>query len=118
MAQAACAGMDREVFYSVYAVDRRIAQAACEVCPVRQQCLDFAIEHRDDQGIWGGATAADRERAGMAPPLRGDWVARLRGCGTQRGVDTHRDIGTELCGACRDVSRRRARATGGLGNVA
>jgi WhiB family redox-sensing transcriptional regulator len=34
----------------------------CAGCPVRIQCLDFALTHDQTHGIWGGTTAEDRQR--------------------------------------------------------
>lgn len=33
----------------------------CAGCPVREQCLDWALVH-EEQGIWGGLTEKERER--------------------------------------------------------
>lgn len=35
---------------------------ACTACPVREQCLQYALDH-DERGIWGGTS--DRQRAAM-----------------------------------------------------
>lgn len=32
------------------------AQAICARCPVRQQCLDFAVDTPPDGGVWAGLT--------------------------------------------------------------
>jgi WhiB family redox-sensing transcriptional regulator len=34
----------------------------CERCPVRQQCLDYAIHQEIHFGLWGGLTYRERER--------------------------------------------------------
>lgn len=36
------------------------AIAVCRTCPVRKECLDYAVEH-DEAGIWGGTTEQDRQ---------------------------------------------------------
>ena len=37
--------------------------AICAACPVRRQCLDFALNNPLGQyGIWGGTTAYERRR--------------------------------------------------------
>lgn len=36
-------------------------RALCGACPVRQECLQFADEHFEQEGIWGGMTAAQRK---------------------------------------------------------
>ena len=40
----------------------RHALATCHGCPVRTQCLDFAMARNDQFGIWGGLTEQDRKR--------------------------------------------------------
>lgn len=32
----------------------------CSTCPVQQQCLDLSIINREEAGIWGGLTYAER----------------------------------------------------------
>jgi len=36
------------------------AREACAECPVRQECLDYAIEY-EPLGFWGGMTEKDRK---------------------------------------------------------
>ena len=38
------------------------AKAVCRACPVRDQCLDWALEQGIDHGVWGGL-AGDERRA-------------------------------------------------------
>lgn len=42
----------------------------CNACSVREKCLDFADEHFEKEGIWGGMTAAQRK----ARTLPRKWV--------------------------------------------
>ena len=37
------------------------AIATCRRCPVRDTCLDWALDHRQDTGIWGGMTEDQRK---------------------------------------------------------
>ena len=39
------------------------AKAICQTCPVREPCLEFAMETNQKYGIWGGHT--DKERASL-----------------------------------------------------
>jgi len=38
------------------------AVAICETCPVRNECLEHALEHGESHGIWGGLTETQRRR--------------------------------------------------------
>lgn len=71
---AACA--DRpEVDFFVSSEDGdavRRARAICAACPVLYDCLAFAIETNQPDGIWGGHTVKERIR------LRRRWLEDLR----------------------------------------
>lgn len=60
--RAACRGIDPEVFYPVSEEDAEEAKAICSMCPVRQACLEYALAHREREGVWGGATERERRR--------------------------------------------------------
>ncbi|MFD3531374.1 WhiB family transcriptional regulator [Streptomyces sp. NPDC058664] len=36
------------------------AKTVCRRCPVRRQCLAWAMEERQDFGVWGGLDEAER----------------------------------------------------------
>ena len=40
----------------------RAAKEICRPCPVRQECLDYAIRIREAHGIWGGLSEAERKQ--------------------------------------------------------
>ena len=44
------------------------AKAVCEQCPVKTECLQFALETNQDSGIWGGTSEEERRR------LRRAWL--------------------------------------------
>ncbi|MBV9857435.1 MAG: WhiB family transcriptional regulator [Streptosporangiaceae bacterium] len=69
--QARCAdsGLDPEEWFPLSAdVSRARAQAAsaialCTICPVRAECLEFALRQwfgAGGDGVWGGLVAAER----------------------------------------------------------
>lgn len=66
--RAACQKVDPELFYpaSIEATGRSPeqtlapARAVCRRCEVRKECLDWALEHREQWGVWGGTTWAER----------------------------------------------------------
>lgn len=38
-----------------------IARKICLQCPVRAECLKFALRNREPCGVWGGFTTRERE---------------------------------------------------------
>ncbi len=69
-AAALCRGNHSYLFFPPSTVERKDererretkARAICMVCPVRLDCLDFAMSIREPYGIWGGLTEADRRQ--------------------------------------------------------
>ncbi len=59
---AACKGLDPAIFYPPTDEDADRAKAVCAECPVQQPCLEHAIELREKNGVWGGATERERLR--------------------------------------------------------
>ncbi len=60
--QAACRGLDPDIFYPVSDDDADMAKAVCATCPVREACLEHALANRERDGIWGGASERERRR--------------------------------------------------------
>ncbi|WP_254593037.1 WhiB family transcriptional regulator [Prescottella equi] len=65
---AACRDVDPAVFYSAdnergepRAKRERSAKQVCRQCPVRAQCLKYALDARERHGIWGGYTEDERK---------------------------------------------------------
>jgi WhiB family transcriptional regulator, redox-sensing transcriptional regulator len=38
------------------------ARRICAGCPVTDPCLEYALEHRIDHGVWGGCSERERRR--------------------------------------------------------
>ena len=58
---AACSGMDTEQWFPVSGNGGSQAKALCwDKCPVRLRCLDWAIQTRQQFGIWGGLSETER----------------------------------------------------------
>jgi hypothetical protein len=80
--RAACRGVDPELFYPVaedgppYEEQVAAAKAVCAGCPVRAECLAFALVALP-HGIAGGMTPAERRRHRMSGPRR---VSSGEGC--------------------------------------
>ncbi|MGH3615160.1 MAG: WhiB family transcriptional regulator, partial [Pseudonocardia sp.] len=79
--RAACRSVDVEVFFPAAVRGQEherqvsIAKAVCAGCPVRAECLEWALTHLSD-GIAGGMTEHER-RAEQARRRDGRRAARL-----------------------------------------
>lgn len=60
MDNAACAGADPDLFFVDVGMAADEAKAICVECPVRTDCLDFALTGRERFGIWGGMSSRQR----------------------------------------------------------
>jgi WhiB family redox-sensing transcriptional regulator len=65
--RAACLDQDPELFFPVGTTGSALlqieeAKVICRRCEVMQTCLEWAIETRQDAGVWG-ALSADERRA-------------------------------------------------------
>ena len=65
--QAACRGSDTGIFYHLDnergpSRRRRELQAKqiCRGCPVRTECLSWALANREPHGVWGGLSPEER----------------------------------------------------------
>jgi WhiB family transcriptional regulator, redox-sensing transcriptional regulator len=79
--KAACLDENTERFFPIGtsgpAVDQaEEAKAVCRRCPVITQCLNWALETGQHDGIWGGMTEDERRalrrRQRRTPPRRRD----------------------------------------------
>jgi WhiB family redox-sensing transcriptional regulator len=79
---ARCKGVDPATFFPVdkgrppttydpYAA----ARVLCDACPVRDECLEYALEH-EQLGMWGGRTPDERERIRAGEPVSASPIER------------------------------------------
>ena len=61
-ARAACRDSDVSVFFPSSEEEAAVPKAICAGCPVREECLEWALATRQDEGVWGGLTEAERRR--------------------------------------------------------
>lgn len=64
---ALCAQTDPEEFYPEKGGSTRAAKQVCLKCPVRQECLDYALDNDERFGIWGGLSERERRRLKKRP---------------------------------------------------
>jgi WhiB family redox-sensing transcriptional regulator len=63
--EAICIGKDPELFFPIgstgpAAIQAEKAKAVCVGCPVREECLDWALTTGQDAGVWGGLSEEER----------------------------------------------------------
>lgn len=72
--KAACRGPQAEVFFPPPVTERKDeklerenrAKAICGQCSVNDECLDYALQIREQHGIWGGLNEAERRQRMLA----------------------------------------------------
>lgn len=60
MEEGLCAQTDPESFFPEKGGSTKLAKAVCVGCPVKTECLEFALEHDERYGIWGGLSERER----------------------------------------------------------
>ncbi len=60
--RAACRGLASGIFYPASDEEATEAKAVCDGCPVREECLAYALAAREKHGVWGGLTERERAR--------------------------------------------------------
>jgi WhiB family transcriptional regulator, redox-sensing transcriptional regulator len=63
--RARCRDVDPELFFPVGTTGPAEAQvqsakAICALCPVREECLQWALDTAQDAGVWGGLSEEER----------------------------------------------------------
>jgi len=81
--RAACSDVNPELFFESSPEFVDAAKRICQPCPVRTECLEFAITTHQDDGVWGGLTEDERagirrRRSRTARDLHDDDVEALR----------------------------------------
>lgn len=66
--QAACAGLNPDLFYPARGEPTDTAKAVCDSCPVQSDCLDFALRTNQQFGIWGGISERARCHLRLTDP--------------------------------------------------
>lgn len=65
-----CRALDSEDFFPPLHAEQRLereareakAKAICADCPVRAECLDWALSTREPHGVWGGRSERERKQ--------------------------------------------------------
>jgi hypothetical protein len=57
-----CAQVDGELFYPEMGGTVRYAKSICGDCTAQPECLEWALEHGEKFGVWGGKSAPERRK--------------------------------------------------------
>lgn len=87
-----------------------VAGAVCGRCPVRRECLTYAVESGQAHGIWAGHTPADlrairRQRAAGVPDPVVDADPMCPGCSLLFALPA---LDGQLCPACAERQEKGA----------
>lgn len=70
MDQAACHLLDPDLFFptknTAIVSATNAARRVCAGCPVRDECLEYALANNERWGVWGGLTRQERVRLRQA----------------------------------------------------
>lgn len=69
---AACADHPDVDFFPDTSHGVRRAKAICHTCPVRVECLSWAIDHDEVFGVWGGMSIRERDQVRRRARVRGN----------------------------------------------
>lgn len=59
---ARCNDADPEIFFPERGGSSKAARAVCSQCDVRAECLEYALNNKEQFGIWGGTSERERRR--------------------------------------------------------
>jgi len=62
MLKARCRGANPTEFFPSDGTGVISAQSVCDGCTVRSECLEYALAHQIEHGVWGGASERERRR--------------------------------------------------------
>jgi WhiB family redox-sensing transcriptional regulator len=60
--QGLCAEVDPDTWFPEKGGSVREAKQVCARCPVRAECLEYALAHDERFGVWGGLSETERRR--------------------------------------------------------
>jgi WhiB family redox-sensing transcriptional regulator len=69
---AACRNADPSIFFPSSDLFSNRAKLICSTCPVKEQCLAWAVATSQRDGIWGGKTPKERRRIARTAASAGE----------------------------------------------
>ncbi len=62
MAAARCRDLSPAIFFPSDGLGVELARRICVNCPVKEPCLEYALSHHIEHGVWGGTSERERRR--------------------------------------------------------
>ena len=110
MDQARCKGEDTNLFFPERGHPTDYAKALCAACPVRQECLDYALSHGERHGVWGGLAERSRRDAKTRRVLVVTRVSYCDFCGSRFTWPQKGNNNPKFCtDECRNKHKNRKR---------
>ena len=75
--RANCLGVDPDLFFPERGASTREAKSVCRGCEVRVECLEYALQHGEKFGIWGGLSERERRRVRRQRALERRGIATI-----------------------------------------
>jgi WhiB family redox-sensing transcriptional regulator len=111
---AACNGLDPDLFFPEKGETSKPAKQVCAGCPVKAECLSMAVELNLSFGIFGGLSARERRvvrrERGITPPLPPRPETCVNGHELTDETATRSHYGGWRCKVCDRAYQRRAAA--------
>lgn len=88
--RALCPQTDPDAFFPEKGGSTKEAKKICLGCPVKQQCLQWALDNDERFGIWGGLSERERRRLKRGidiRPAQDDELERVAAIAAANGYD-------------------------------
>lgn len=95
--EANCSALTAELFWVDKGGSVAPAKAICRDCPVKHECLEWALTHNEREGVWGGLAPSERRKLHFVP-------RPVNECANGHDLD---QVGTRGDGYCRQCDRER-----------
>lgn len=103
--RGACRDKPNEWWFPGRGEDVRKAVSVCTSCPVRVECLEYALRTKQPYGIWGGV---DMLRPWKKTPVGETWDLTCVRCEVPFRAPAVSGSQPELCDECRIANRRES----------
>lgn len=71
MMDASCSSSDPEAWFPALGDRQSYVKKICQGCDVRIECLEYALAHREDYGVWGGVSEYEIRKEHRNRSVRG-----------------------------------------------